>query len=205
VTAKPVATRQRLLLEFTITADDYVDGSRAYYRNRPMFGWIVGPVLVAAFLAAFFFFGSLIWLWGVPVGLFATAAGKVRWVDRLLLQSNPQARVGTRFEFEFTGSGLRYSNAGLLGLIEWSAITAIREGDRAIALMAGRAPVAFIPKRAFESQRDLGDARAMIAAKMNGMAPQAPAGRWWWPVPLLVLVVFVVTFVVAVVTALMAT
>ena len=205
MTAEPLATPRRLSLEFTITADDYVDGSRAYYRHRPMFGSVLGPLLISAFLAAFFLLDNLIWLWGVPVGLFATAAGQVRWIDRLLLQSNPQARVGTRFEYKFTGSGLRFSNAGLLGLIEWSAITETREGDRAIALMAGRAPIAFIPKRAFESRGDLEDARAMIAAKMNRAAPQAQTGRWWWPVPVLVLAVFVVTFVVAVVTALMAT
>ena len=39
MTAQPAPVPARLVLEYTLTADDLVDGSRAYYRHQPMFGY----------------------------------------------------------------------------------------------------------------------------------------------------------------------
>jgi hypothetical protein len=118
MTAAPYVPRpDRLVLQFTLTADDLVDGSRAYYRHRPVAGWALGICLAAASVLGLVWTREPIWLITLAVGLVAIAHGKLRALDRVLLRANPQARVGTAYEMEFTGTGLRFDNAGIAGLV----------------------------------------------------------------------------------------
>ena len=184
------------MLEYTLTADDLVDGSRAYYRYKPMFGWMAGTAAILGSAVALALTGELIWLSGVAFGLVAVAAGQVRWLDRMILSANPNVRLGMLCELEFTGSGVRFAQGGMSGLIEWSSITESREGERSIVLLQERAPMAMIPKRAFESATDLEAARALIADSIDYRP--LPGQKRPWLAPLLVLVgVFVLAVIVA--------
>lgn len=201
VTAQPMPMPARLVLEYTLTADDLVDGSRAYYRHRPMFGWTAGTVIVIACLVTLWLTGNLLWLSGVALGLLALGAGQLRWLDRMILGASPYARIGMRCELEFTGSGVRFAQAGTSGLIEWSSITETREADKSIVLLQERAPLAMIPKRAFESTADLDAARALIAARVDHRPASEPKATWLVPLLIVVAVFVVAVFVVAVITA----
>ena len=198
MTAQPAPMPPRLVVEYTLTADDLVDGSRAYYRNQPMFGWVAGSVIVVSSVVSLALTDNLLWLIGVAAGLIALAIGQVRWLDRMVLSANPIARIGMRCQLEFTGSGVRFAQAGTSGLIEWSSLTESREGDGSIMLMQARAPLAMIPKRAFQSTADYEAARALISAKVEHR--RANRSRLPWVAPAVVLVAI---FVAAVVTALL--
>lgn len=80
------------------------------------------------------------------------------------------------------------------------SITESRESNRSIVLLQERAPLAMIPKRAFDSAADLEAARALIAASVQHRP--VPAQKQPWLVPLLLVVVAV--FVVAAILAFLA-
>ena len=199
MTAQTIETPERLTLEYTLTADDLVDGSRAYYRHRPMLGWALGLLVGGISILTLFLTGELLWLAGIAFGLMTLAAGRVRWLDRMILGANPNVRMGMLCGLEFTGSGVRFAQGGMSGLIEWSSITESREGDKSIVLLQQRAPVAMIPKRAFASRGDLDAARALIAASVKHR-PEPKQRFGWLPIAL----VAVAAFAAAVVTVFLA-
>ena len=201
MTAQTIETPERLTLEYTLTADDLVDGSRAYYRHRPMLGWALGLLVGGISILTLFLTGELLWLAGIAFGLMTLAAGRVRWLDRMILGANPNVRMGMLCELEFTGSGVRFAQGGMTGLIEWSSITESREGDKSIVLLQQRAPVAMMPKRAFASRGDLDATRALIAARvMHRPAPQQPF-PWLLVTPLIVLAAFAAAVVTSFLTS----
>jgi hypothetical protein len=153
-------------INFIVTADDVIDGSRAYAQHRSKSGLVVGATLVLAAVAGWFVSNDWYWLLLAPVGLAGMGSGYLRSVDRASIRARPELGVGKNSEMEFTDSGLQFTQGAVEGLIRWSAVTEVREGEAAILLLQDRRILANIPKRAFRSTEDLDAARSFLATSV---------------------------------------
>jgi hypothetical protein len=157
---------QQITLQFTVTPDDVVDATRAYYKHRTRSSMLVGAAAVIGGTAAWLLADVSVGLLLVAIGLVAMASPFLRAVDRALARAQPQARIGSTCEMEFTDDGLRFSQDGVVGLIKWSAVTEIREGEGAILLLHDRTILAALPKRAFETAAQMEVARTLLHARV---------------------------------------
>jgi hypothetical protein len=142
-------------IRFPVTLDGIRDTTRLQQRR-------VVAIAAAGFGAA----GLIVWLLlSHPVGIFFIALGALvlvdwrlqildRWFDRRRLI------VGSDCEIWLDESGLRWHQArdgtfDSSGHLDWSRISGLRESNRAILVMSGRAVLVAIPKAHVDSAAQL--------------------------------------------------
>jgi YcxB-like protein len=162
MTAHPQAIR----FEFTVTADDIVDATRAFAQHRSKSGTVIGALLVGAGVVGWLVTKDWFWLALLPIGAIGVGSGLLRSIDRAFARAQPQSRIGTSCAMELTDAGLHFQQGGVDGLIDWTAVTELREGERSFLLLQDRTILASIPKRAFESHEELEAARAFLASRI---------------------------------------
>ena len=143
------ATPADMIVRWTTTLDDLVDGSHLTASGLRRIVAIVGIVAIA--------WGVLIVLTGDRVfGIFLLAYGLLdfavigfRPVERALIGRRVRHLVGRPCVVELSADAITIRQAGATGKLGWAALTGVREDGRTIALMTGRAVRFGIPKRAF--------------------------------------------------------
>lgn len=166
--------QEPIRLEFTITDDDAVDASRAYAGYRSQLGLFLGLGLAAAGVVLWAVTRDPFFLVLTVAGVVAAALGRFRALDRAYMRGQPTTRIGTRTEMILDDRGLHFRAGGVEGVVDWSAVTELRDGERTLLLLQDRTPLAYLPKRAFHSEAELRTAIALmgqrIAAKPGGYA-----------------------------------
>jgi len=154
-------------IEFEVTADDAVDATRAYagYRSRPAFFFGLGLAIAGVLLWGLT--GDLYFLALTLAGAIAIGVGRYRVLDRAFMRAQPATRIGTHTEMSLEERGLHFEQAGVEGIVDWSAVTELRDGERSLVLLQGRVLLAYIPKRAFATEAELEAARVWIKRRIG--------------------------------------
>ena len=148
-------------IRFVVTLDDIRDARRLRQRNAVLLG-TTGLIAL----------GLVLWLSGNSGGVVLAAIGVLfllewrfpifdRWFDRRRLV------VGSTCDVWLDEAALHWRQGGsgafeMSGQFDWSRISGLREDDRAILVMDGRAPRMGIPKTAFTSAESLAEFRAEL-------------------------------------------
>jgi hypothetical protein len=153
-------------VEFVITDDDAVDASRAYAGYRSRMALYFGLALAVAGVLLWAFTRDLYYFVLTAVGLIAVAFGRFRALDRAYMRGQPTTRIGTKTEMVLEERGLHFRAGGVAGVVEWSAVTELRDGERSLLMLQGRTPLAYIPKRVFATEAQLDAARVWITRRI---------------------------------------
>jgi hypothetical protein len=153
-------------IDFQITADDVIDATRAIAGHRSRAGLAGGASIAAAGLVGAWITREPLVLLLVPFGAVAMMPGMTRRVDRAVAHAQSNW-IGTRCIFTFEDRGLRFTQGAVEGIVSWSAVTELRDGDASFVLLQGRAVAATVPKRAFASESDLNRARTWMIAHLG--------------------------------------
>ncbi|MGH2488113.1 MAG: YcxB family protein [Candidatus Limnocylindria bacterium] len=166
MTVENAAANSPIRIEFEVTDDDVVDASRAYAGYRSSWAIVVGIGLAVTGVVLWVITDDLYFLALTVVGAIAVAAGPLRVLDRAYVRGQPQARIGTLTQMELDDRGLTFRQGGVEGFIQWSAVTELRDGERALLLLQGRSVLAYLPKRAFTTEAQLDAAVTMLARRI---------------------------------------
>ncbi len=156
-----------MTIEYTMTLDDLVDGTRlvqrAFRRFVTAVGVIVGLTGISMVVTSPGWLGFAM----IGYGLLDLAMIWTRPLERLLMRRRVARLVGNECEVAVTASGLLFVNGGVHGEIGWSALTGIREDARTLAVVSGGVARLGIPKRAFGSEADLAAFRNEITSRIE--------------------------------------
>jgi hypothetical protein len=164
-------------VQYTMTADDLVDGQRLAQRPFRRFAATLAAGLGIAGLGLMFSgslgFGAGLILLG-SLDLAILMAG--RPLERFGMRRRASRLIGSECEVSLTGEAVLFRSGGTHGQIAWSDLTGIAEDPHTLALASGGVLRLGIPKRAFGSGADLDafrrEAIGRIAAAQAGAAAQ---------------------------------
>jgi hypothetical protein len=163
---KPLAYR------FTLTERDLVDAARL--SARPMFRLV-------AVLGAILFVGGLVLflvrpdssagLAAVIAGPIAILAARVGYVSPWAVRRRAGTLIGAECELIVAEDGLHFTQPGISGTIEWSALTGTKEDGRMLFFMQGGVHRFGLPKRAVGVPEDLGRLRELVQERIAAAGP----------------------------------
>jgi YcxB-like protein len=162
-------------VQYTMTADDLVDGQRLAQRPFRRFEAAVGAVLGISGLGLILsgspgLGGGLILLGSVDLAILAAG----RPLERFWMRRRASPLIGSECEVSLTDDGVLFRHGGTNGHIAWSDLTRIAEDPRTLAFASGGVLRLGIPKRAFRSDADLDAFRREAIGRMA--AAQASPG-----------------------------
>jgi hypothetical protein len=159
-------------VRWTTTVDDLVDGSHLTAVGLRRIVSVLGVAALA---------------WGlytivaddIAFGLFLAAyaaltVGMVYWrpLERVIVGWQARPLVGRECEASITPAGVAVRQGSAVGVLVWRELTTVREDDRTVLVVAGKAARFSVPKRAFASPEDAAafrdDVRAMISRPKSG-------------------------------------
>jgi hypothetical protein len=155
-------------ITYQLTADDYVEGQRAYVSKGYPRVYLTGMVLAGSVLIGlglWFSFASgeaqPIWLVAGVVFLFVPfvqwAQGKSEFKKHLSIQGEHTAAFGAE--------GITVTSPTGQGTLNWEAISRVIESDTFFLLVPGPRIFYLVPKRAFTPEQLIGF-RELIARKI---------------------------------------
>lgn len=154
-------------IEFTITIDDFVAYLRLLQHTLNVVGVMLGlAVLVVGGLIALLAQDLFTGLWTLLIGLLFVVLAGTEFLDRFRVQRNARSLIGTVAKLKFDEEGITADTASGSGNVPWSAVTQLKQNDRVIVIRRDRIPVAWIPKRAFETTEESATLTAYIDAQI---------------------------------------
>jgi hypothetical protein len=151
------AAEVTITVRWTMTLDDLINTRRMLTRSVARTVGVMGLAAVAYSLVQAVSgpdAPSASWLAYSLLTLGTLALVASRPFQRFVIRRSVSALVGSACECTAAASGLAYRQAGATGVIEWSALTGVREDARTLLVMSGRSPRFSIPKRAFATSAE---------------------------------------------------
>ena len=155
-------------VQYTMTADDLVDGQRLAQRPFRRLVAALGVALsisgLGLFLSGTAGFGGGLVLLGL-LDLAILVAG--RPLERFGTRRRASRLIGSECEVSLTDGAVLFRNGGTNGQIAWSDLTGIAEDHYTLALASGGVLRLGIPKRAFHADADLDAFRREAVARIS--------------------------------------
>jgi YcxB-like protein len=155
-------------VQYTMTADDLVDGQRLAQRPFRRLVAGLGAVLCISGLGLILTgsagLGAGLILLG-SVDLAILAAG--RPLERFGMRRRASPLIGSECEVSLTDGAVLFRNGGTKGQIPWSDLTGIAEDPHTLALASHGVLRLGIPKRAFDSDTALDAFRREAIARIS--------------------------------------
>lgn len=148
---------------FTVRVDDVVAFLRLQQKTLNRIGTGLGIVaLVLGTVFAIFAADLVSALAFGLIGLVFLFSGGTEIVDRWRVRRGGRSIVGSDPTYIFDDVGIKSNTYEGSGRIPWTDITDMDSNDRVLVVKRGRAPVAWIPKRAFASTEEAAEVEDFI-------------------------------------------
>ncbi len=164
-------TSDPMVVRYTMTLDDLIDGNRLVQRSFRWFITAIGVVVGLAGVAVLIASPGWLGLALVGYGALDLALLWLRPLEAALIRRRVASLVGDECEAAITEDGLAYVQGDSRVTFAWSALTALREDRRTLAVTSGGVVRMGIPKRAFESDTHLAAFRDAIAERLDRATP----------------------------------
>jgi hypothetical protein len=171
-----------LSYRFTLTERDLVDAARL--SAQPLFRLVavLGAILfVVGLLLLLARPDSTVGLAAIIAGPIAILAARIGYVSAWAVRRRAGRLVGAECELIVADEGLRFTQPGISGTIEWSALTGTKEDDRMLFFMQGGVHRFGLPKRAVGGPEDLDRLRQAVRDRIASGGQSSPTASGTLP------------------------
>ena len=156
-------------ITFTITVDDVVVYLRLLQRRLNTIGVALGIVIMGiGSVLAVITNDALTGVWTFAIGAVFVVLAGTEFLDRWRVKRSARSLIQSKASFSFTDNGIDADTVSGSGHVPWSNVTELKRDQRVMIIMGGRAPVCWIPTRAFATAADADTLADYIASRLRG-------------------------------------
>ena len=161
-------------ISFTISVDDIVVYLRLLQRRLNTIGVILGLVVMGiGSVLAIITNDAVTGVWTFAIGAIFVALAGTEFLDRWRVKRSAKSLINSKASFTFSDNGIDADTVSGSGHVPWSNVTELKRDQRVMIVMGGRAPVCWIPARAFATAADADALADFIAGHLGRNGPTA--------------------------------